>query len=119
LLAPNERVAVFDNDGTLWVEQPMYTQMVFVLDWVKAHAAEHPEWRDNPVFKALTTNDPQALHALSERDLLGFVFTAQSGLSDEAYDAAARDWLARARHPQFNRRYGAESGLSDEADATG
>jgi len=104
-VAPNERVAVFDNDGTLWVEQPMYTQMVFVLDWVKAHAAEHPEWRDNPVFKALTTNDPQALHALSERDLLGFVFTAQSGLSDEAYDAAARDWLARARHPRFNRRY--------------
>jgi len=104
-VAPNERVAVFDNDGTLWVEQPMYTQMVFVLDWVKAHAAEHPEWRDNPVFKALTTNDPQALHALSEHDLLGFVFTAQSGLSDEAYDAAARDWLARARHPRFNRRY--------------
>jgi len=51
--------------------------------------------------EALTTNDPQALHALSEHDLLGFMFTAQSGLSDEAYDAAARDWPARARHPRF------------------
>ncbi len=102
---PAERVAVFDNDGTLWVEQPMYTQVMFVLDWVKANAAQHPEWRDNPVFKALASNDPQALHALPERELAGFVFTAQSGLSDEAYDAAARDWLARARHPKFNRPY--------------
>jgi len=102
---PAERVAVFDNDGTLWVEQPMYTQMVFVLDWLKANAAQHPEWRDNAVFKALAANDSQALHALSERELLGFIFSAQGGLSDEAYDAAVRDWLTRARHPKFNRPY--------------
>jgi len=102
---PAERIAVFDNDGTLWVEQPMYTQVVFVLDWVKANAAQHPEWRDSPVFKALASSDPQALHALSERELTGFLFAAQGGLSDEAYDAAVRDWLARARHPKFNRPY--------------
>ncbi len=104
-VAPAERIAVFDNDGTLWVEQPMYTQMVFILDWVKANAAQHPEWRDNPVFKALAANDHQAMQALSERELLGFLFTAQSGISDEAYQSAAREWLDRARHPKFNRPY--------------
>src|SRR5262245_56976117 len=102
---PAERIAVFDNDGTLWTEQPMYTQVMFVVDWVKANAPQHPEWRDNPVFKAMTSGDPQALHALSERELIGFLFSAQGGLSDEAYDAAVRDWLARARHPKFNRPY--------------
>ncbi|HEU5296284.1 MAG TPA: HAD family hydrolase [Burkholderiaceae bacterium] len=102
---PAERIAVFDNDGTLWVEQPMYTQMVFVLDWVKANAAQHPEWRDNAAFKALASGDREAIGALSERELAGFIYTAQGGLSDEAYDAAARDWLARARHPKFNRPY--------------
>ena len=104
-VATAERIAVFDNDGTLWVEQPMYTQMVFVLDWVKANAAQHPEWRDNPVFKALAANDHQALLALSERELMGFLFSAQGGISDEAYDAAVREWLASARHPKFKRPY--------------
>src|SRR5262245_439299 len=74
-LPPPERIAVFDNDGTLWIEQPMYTQMVFVLDWVKANAAQHPEWRDNAVFKALASGDRDALAALSERELVGFIFT--------------------------------------------
>ena len=104
-VAPAERIAVFDNDGTLWIEQPMYTQMVFVLDWVKANAAQHSEWHDNPVFKALASGDPHALLALSERELVGFLYTAQGGISDEAYDAAVREWLARARHPKFNRPY--------------
>jgi phosphoserine phosphatase len=104
-VAPAERIAVFDNDGTLWVEQPMYTQVVFMFDWVKANAARHPEWRDNAVFKALAANDRQALAAMSERELLGFLFTAQGGISAEAYDAAARDWLGRTRDARFNRLY--------------
>jgi phosphoserine phosphatase len=104
-VAPAERIAVFDNDGTLWIEQPMYTQLVFMFDWVKANAASHPEWRDNAVFKALAANDRQALAAMSERELLGFLFSAQGGISAEAYDAAARDWLGRTRDPKFNRLY--------------
>jgi phosphoglycolate phosphatase-like HAD superfamily hydrolase len=104
-VAPAERIAVFDNDGTLWVEQPMYTQIVFMLDWVKANAAAHPEWRDNAVFKALAANDRQALAAMGERELLGFLFTAQGGISAEAYDVAASDWLARTRDPRFKRLY--------------
>ena len=104
-VAPAERIAVFDNDGTLWVEQPMYTQIVFMLDWVKANAAAHPEWRDNAVFKALAANDRQALAAMGERELLGFLFSAQGGISAEAYDVAASDWLARTRDPRFKRLY--------------
>jgi hypothetical protein len=76
-----------------------------MLDWVKANAAQHPEWRDNAVFKALAANDRQALAAMGERELLGFLFTAQGGISGEAYDAAASDWLARTRDPRFKRLY--------------
>ena len=69
---PADRIAVFDNDGTLWAEQPIYTQFAFMLERVKATAPQHPEWRDNPVFKALVANDQKALAAMSEKRVLGF-----------------------------------------------
>jgi phosphoglycolate phosphatase-like HAD superfamily hydrolase len=100
-----ERIAVFDNDGTLWVEQPMYVQFVFMLEQVKAAAPRHPEWKDNPVFVAIAQDDHQALQRLGDKQVLGFVTSANAGMTDEAYDQSIRTWTSRARHPRFDRLY--------------
>jgi phosphoglycolate phosphatase-like HAD superfamily hydrolase len=102
---PNERIAVFDNDGTLWVEQPLYVQFAFMVDQTKAAAAKHPEWKDDPAFRALTANDREALAAIGYKPLLQLLLTANSGMTVEAYDGSIRDWLATARHPRFDRPY--------------
>jgi len=104
-VAPGERVATFDNDGTLWCEQPLYFQLVFMLEQVKAAAPKHPEWKDNPAFKALTSPDPREITRVSHKPLLALVGIANSGMTVEAYDQTIRDWLATARHPKFNRPY--------------
>ncbi|SPA24639.1 putative nonspecific acid phosphatase [Cupriavidus taiwanensis] len=101
---PEERVAVFDNDGTLWSEQPLYFQFFFLLDQVRAAAPQHPEWRNNPAFKALMANDMQGLMR-NEKQLLGLIAEANSGMTVDQYDRTIRDWLAKARHPKFNRPY--------------
>lgn len=106
---PEARVAVFDNDGTLWSEQPLYFQFYFLLDQVRAAAPQHPEWRSNAAFKALMANDMDALMA-NQKQLLGLIATANSGMSVDEYDRTIRDWLAKARHPKFNRPY-TEPGL--------
>jgi phosphoglycolate phosphatase-like HAD superfamily hydrolase len=102
---PVERIAVFDNDGTLWSEQPLYFQLVFMLEQVKAAAPKHPEWKDNPAFRALVAHDQKELMKMSHRPLLALVGIANSGMTVEAYDRAIRDWLATARHPKFKRPY--------------
>jgi phosphoglycolate phosphatase-like HAD superfamily hydrolase len=104
-VAPEERVAVFDNDGTLWAEQPLYFQFVFMLEQVKAAAPKHPEWKDNPAFKALMAHDHSELARTSHKPLLALVGVANSGMTVEAYDQTIRGWLATARHPKFNRPY--------------
>ena len=97
-VAPAERIAVFDNDGTLWVEQPMYTQMVFILDWVKANAAQHPEWRDNPVFKALAANDHSGARGDRASASCGLsVLRHKAASATEAYHAACASGSDRAR----------------------
>ncbi|MFM0015783.1 HAD family hydrolase [Paraburkholderia sediminicola] len=101
---PAERIAVFDNDGTLWSEQPLYFQFAFMLDQVKAAAPKHPEWKNNPAFKALVAKDYGAL-ASQEKQLLQLVAVANSGMTVDDYDKTIRDWLASARHPKFNRPY--------------
>jgi len=102
---PGGRIAVFDNDGTLWAEQPLYFQFLFMLDQLKAAAPQHPEWKKNPVFRALATHDQKALAALGEKPLLQLLLQANSGMSTAAYDQSIRDWLATARHPRFDRPY--------------
>jgi phosphoglycolate phosphatase-like HAD superfamily hydrolase len=104
-VAAEDRIAVFDNDGTLWSEQPLYFQLAFMLDHVKVAAPAHPEWKDNAVFKALAASDQKALAALGEKPLLQFLMQANAGMTTEAYDASIRAWLASARHPRFNRPY--------------
>src|SRR5215467_14212260 len=69
-VAPRDRIAVFDNDGTLWSEQPLYFQFLFMLDQLKAAAPQHPEWKDNPAFKALAAHDKEALAQLGPKPVL-------------------------------------------------
>jgi phosphoglycolate phosphatase-like HAD superfamily hydrolase len=100
-----ERVAVFDNDGTLWSEQPLYFQFRFMLDQVKAAAPKHPEWKDNAAFKALTGGDHEALAKMGHQPILELLAAANSGMTTEVYDKTIRDWLQTTRHPRFERRH--------------
>lgn len=101
---PAQRIAVFDNDGTLWPEQPVYFQLAFMLDQVKAAAARHPEWKDDPAFRALLAGELASL--MADRKALGRLLAAgNAGMTTAEYDDAIRGWLASARHPKFNRPY--------------
>ena len=102
---PPERIAVFDNDGTLWSEQPLYTQLAFALDRVKALAPEHPEWRDTQPFQAVLENDRDALGAAGVKGLLELVVATHAGMTSAEFDRTARDWFTTARHPRFNQPY--------------
>lgn len=104
-VVPEERIAVFDNDGTLWAEQPMYIQIVFMLQQVKAAAPKHPEWKDNPAFRALIAHDTKALAALGMKPVLELLAAANSGMTTVEYDAAIRTWLASARDARFKVPY--------------
>jgi hypothetical protein len=100
-----DRIATFDNDGTLWVEHPMYTQLVFALDRVKALAPRHPEWKTTQPFKAVLDNDTKTLAASGEKGLLQLVMATHAGMSTADFEAEVRDWFATARHPRFKRPY--------------
>jgi phosphoglycolate phosphatase-like HAD superfamily hydrolase len=104
-VAPAERIATFDNDGTLWAEQPVYFQILFMIDQVKAAAPQHPEWKEDPVFKALIAHDHRALAEFGHRPILELLAIANSGMTAEDYDKTIRDWLAKSRHPRFDRPY--------------
>ena len=100
-----ERIAAFDNDGTLWSEQPIYVQFAFMLDELKAAAPSHPEWNDNAAFKALAAHDKKALAAMGQKPVLELLGIANSGMTVGAYDASIRDWLKTSQHPKFKRPY--------------
>jgi len=100
-----ERIATFDNDGTLWIEQPAYVQLAFALDLVKALAPLHPEWKDTQPFKAVLEGDMAALAATGEHGVVEIVAATHAGLTPEQFRQAVKDWLATARHPRFGRRY--------------
>jgi hypothetical protein len=100
-----ERIAVFDNDGTLWVEHPMYTQLAFALDRVKALAPEHPEWKDTQPFKAVLEGDMKTLAASGEKGLLELVVVTHAGMTTSDFQKVVTDWLSTARDPRFKRPY--------------
>jgi phosphoserine phosphatase len=100
-----ERIAVFDNDGTLWVEQPFYSQGIFVLDRVRALAPQHPEWKDEQPFKAAIENDMKTLAAAGLPGLSELVMATHAGMTTEEFERTAKDWLATSRHPKFKRPY--------------
>jgi hypothetical protein len=100
---PAERIATFDNDGTLWVEQPMYVQLAFALDRVMAMAPQHPEWKDTQPFKAVLEGDMKALAASGEHGLIELVMATHAGMTTEEFEKLVADWLAIARDPKFKR----------------
>jgi hypothetical protein len=102
---PALRVATFDNDGTLWPEQPMYTQLAFALDRIKALAPQHPEWSGTQPFKAALDGDLGALAASGEKGLLELVMQSHAGMTTEDFETIVTDWLAAAKHPRFKRPY--------------
>ncbi len=102
---PPERIAVFDNDGTLWIEYPLYTQFVFVLDRIKAMAPQHPEWKDKEPYKSLMAGDMKGVMASGEKGLFEMLLVAQSGMSTQDFEAVVRRWIATAEDPRFKRRY--------------
>ena len=102
---PEERIAVFDNDGTLWLEYPLYTQFVFVLDRIKAMAPQHPEWKDKEPYKSVISGDMKGVMASGEKGMLEMLLVAQSGMSTDAFDAEVRKWIGKAQDPRFKRHY--------------
>jgi phosphoglycolate phosphatase-like HAD superfamily hydrolase len=100
-----ERIAVFDNDGTLWTEQPIYFQFAFAIDRVKALAGQHPEWKEREPFKSVLTGDMAGLAATGEKGMLEIVAATHSGMTVEEFTRTVADWIATARHPRFNRPY--------------
>ncbi len=102
---PAERIATFDNDGTLWAEQPMYFQLLFALDRVKALAPQHPEWKDKEPFASLLKGDVKGALAGGERAMVEIVMATHAGMTTEEFEKIVKDWIATARHPKFKRPY--------------
>ncbi len=102
---PEDRIPVFDNDGTLWSEQPFYFQVAFALDRVKAMAPQHPEWKDNPLFTAVLNNDLKTVAAAGLKGLLELATVTHAGMTTDEFAKIVADWIASARHPKFNRLY--------------
>ena len=100
-----DRIAVFDNDGTLWCEQPAYVQAVFVRDRIRAMAPDHPEWALERPFKAVLEADRESLAALGQKGLIDLVTATHAGMTSDDFSLLVRDWIATAKHPRFDRLY--------------
>jgi len=101
----DQRIATFDNDGTLWCEQPMYVQLAFVLDRIKTLAPQHPEWKSKQPFKAVLDGDMRALAASGEKSLLALVAATHAGMTTDEFFEIVSGWLTTARDPRFKRPY--------------
>jgi phosphoglycolate phosphatase-like HAD superfamily hydrolase len=104
-VAGDQRIATFDNDGTLWSEQPIYFQIAFAIDRVKAMAPQHPNWKTTEPFKSVLSGDRAALAKLGEKGLLEIVAVTHAGMTVAAFEKTVLEWLATARHPRFNKPY--------------
>jgi len=104
-VSPPERIATFDHDGTLWCEQPLYTQVFFMLDRAKEMARDHPEWKTQQPFKAILEDDRAKLSQLTEKDLVAVVVATHANLTSVEFEKIATHWLDTARHPRFKRPY--------------
>jgi hypothetical protein len=102
---PADRIATFDNDGTLWCEQPIYIQLAFAIDRVKALAQQHPEWRTTQPFQAVLEDDHKALGASGVKGLTEIVMATHAGMTTDEFDDIVKAWLASAKYPHFNRLY--------------
>src|ERR1700691_1825557 len=102
---PEDRIATFDQDGTLWVEHPLYTQAAFALDRVRELAPKHPEWNRHEPFKAVIAGDRAAMVKFSEADWEIIVAATHTGMSTEAFIEIVKHWLASAKDTRFKRPY--------------
>ncbi|HWQ93287.1 MAG TPA: HAD family hydrolase [Clostridia bacterium] len=100
-----QRIATFDNDGTLWSEQPMYFQAIFVFDRIKALAAKHPEWREKEPFASVLKGDVKAALAGGEESLAQLTMATHANMSTEEFERIVTDWIATAKHPKTGRLY--------------
>ena len=105
LVSPEERIATFDNDGTLWCEQPLYFQLLFALDRVKALAPQHPEWRTKEPFASLLKGDVKGALAGGEHAMLEIIMVTHAGMTTAEFEQIVKDWIATAKHPKFKRPY--------------
>jgi hypothetical protein len=101
----DERIATFDNDGTLWIEQPMYVQMAFVLDRVRVLAPQNPDWKSKQPFQAVLDGDMKALAASGEKGLVELMAVTHAGMTPDEFHKIVSDWLTTARDPRFKRPY--------------
>jgi len=104
-VTPEQRIAVFDNDGTLWAEQPMYVQLAFAIDRVKALAGEHPEWKTTQPFKAILEGDLKTALAGGEEQLMPVIAATHTGITTEEFESIVSEWIGAARHPVTKRLY--------------
>jgi hypothetical protein len=100
-----ERIATFDNDGTLWCEQPMYFQLIFALDHIKAIAPQHIEWKNKELFASLLKGDVKGALAGGERAIIEIVMATHAGMTTEEFEQTVKDWTATARHQKFKQPY--------------
>src|SRR5438876_4996235 len=102
---PEQRIAPFDNDGTLWCEQPLYFQLFFALDRVKTLAPQHPEWKTKEPFASLLKGDLKGALAGGERAMLEIIVATHAGMTTAEFEQIVKDWIATAKHPKFKRSY--------------
>lgn len=104
-IAKKDRIAVFDNDGTLWAEQPNYFQLLFALDKIKALAPEHPEWNEEQPFKAVIENDTETMKTFHTKEILTMVMATHAGQSHEVFQKDVMEWNKNSKHPRFNKAF--------------
>src|SRR5262249_53744924 len=102
---PAERIATFDNDGTLWSEQPIYFQFAFAIDRVKARAPQHPEWKTKEPFRSLLAGDMAKVVASGEKGVSEIIAATHSGMTTDEFSKFVLAWTETARHPRFGRPY--------------
>jgi phosphoglycolate phosphatase-like HAD superfamily hydrolase len=104
-VAPDDRIATFDNDGTLWAEQPIYVQIAFAIDRARAYAKTHPEVQEKPVYQELIAGNLKAVLTGGEKTAVAVLLDANSGMTTVEFEQMVIEWLKTARHPRFDRPY--------------
>ncbi|MBP2444540.1 HAD family hydrolase [Rhizobium leguminosarum] len=104
-VAPDDRIAVFDNDGTLWSEQPFYVQLGFILDRVKALAPQYPEWKTKEPFKSILDGEPKGIARSGEKGIVELVMATHAGQTTDQFSTIVSEWFATAKHPKTGRPY--------------
>jgi haloacid dehalogenase-like hydrolase len=104
-VAPEDRIATFDQDGTTWVEQPMYSQVLFAFDRVAEMAPQHPEWKTKMPFKAIVIGDREAMSKFTMKDIEVVFAVTSTGMTAEAFPPIVKEWMATAKHPKFDKPY--------------